>query len=102
MALLVTPGQKVVYVYVPGRTANHPRPGPHAPGLRPAGHTPELVPDLRVLTNYQAGLISDRMRLINLLRDLLVGICPALKRAFSYSSAKDPVLMPTLSRGQGR
>ncbi len=24
------------------------------------------------------------MRLINLLRDLLVGICPALKRAFSY------------------
>ncbi len=68
--------------------------------MRPKGFavldTPaELVSTLRVLTNYRADLIADRVRLINRLRDLLVGICHALERAFDYSAAKGPVIMLT-------
>lgn len=54
---------------------------------------PEVVTTLRVLTDYRADLIAGRVRLINRLRDLLVGFCPALGRAFDYSAAKGPVLM---------
>jgi transposase len=35
------------------------------------------------------------VRLINRLRDALVGICPALERAFDYSAAKGPVVVLT-------
>jgi transposase len=61
----------------------------------PLDTPPELVSTLRVLTNHRADLIADRVRLINRLRDLLVGICPALERAFDYSAAKGPVVMLT-------
>lgn len=50
---------------------------------------------LRLLTAHRADLIADRVRLINRLRDALVGICPALERAFDYSAAKGPVVMLT-------
>ena len=56
---------------------------------------PEVVTTLRVLTDYRADLIAGRVRLINRLRNLLVGFCPALGRAFDYSAAKGPVLILT-------
>ncbi|AEY85346.1 IS116 transposase [Streptomyces hygroscopicus subsp. jinggangensis 5008] len=55
----------------------------------------EAVADLQLLTAHRADLIADRVRLINRLRDVLVGICPALERAFDYSAAKGPVVMLT-------
>lgn len=113
LALLIAHGQQVVYV--PGRTVNRMsgtyrgegktdakdarviadqvrmRPKDFAPLSTP----PELVTTLQVLTHYRADLIADRVRLVNRLRDLLVGICPALERAFDYSAAKGPVVMLT-------
>lgn len=113
LALLVAHGQHVVYV--PGRTVNRMSGAYQGEGktdakdarviadqarMRPKGFAaldtpPELVTTLRVLTNYRADLIADRVRLINRLRDLLVGMCPALERAFDYSAAKGPVVMLT-------
>ncbi|MFE2551947.1 IS110 family transposase [Streptomyces sp. NPDC059355] len=112
LALLVAHGQQVVYV--PGRTVNR-MSGAYRGEAKtdakdalviadqarlwrdfaPLDTPPELVTTLRVLTNYRADLIADRVKLINRLRDLLVGICPALERAFDYSSAKGPVVLLT-------
>ncbi|MFG2887902.1 IS110 family transposase [Streptomyces sp. NPDC048297] len=112
LALLIAHGQQVVYV--PGRTVNRMSGAYRGEGktdakdarviadqarmrrdFAPLDTPPELVSNLRVLTNYRADLIADRVRLINRLRDLLVGICPALERAFDYSAAKGPVVMLT-------
>ncbi|WP_330351021.1 IS110 family transposase [Streptomyces sp. NBC_00582] len=112
LALLVAHGQQVVYV--PGRTVNRMSGAYKGEGktdakdarviadqarmrrdFAPLDTPPELVSTLRVLTNHRADLIADRVRLINRLRDLLVGICPALERAFDYSAAKGPVVMLT-------
>jgi transposase len=112
VALLVAHGQQVVYV--PGRTVNRMTGAYRGEGktdakdarviadqarmrrdFAPLDTPPELVSTLRVLTNHRADLIADRVRLINRLRDLLVGICPALERAFDYSAAKGPVVMLT-------
>ncbi|MGW0204835.1 IS110 family transposase [Streptomyces sp. NPDC003233] len=113
LALLIAHGQQVVYV--PGRTVNRMSGAYRGEGktdardarviadqarMRPkdfaALDTPaELVTTLQVLTNYRTDLIADRVRLVNRLRDLLVGICPALERAFDYSAAKGPVVMLT-------
>ncbi|MYT19947.1 IS110 family transposase [Streptomyces sp. SID7760] len=112
VGLLVGHGQQVVYV--PGRTVNRMTGAYKGEGktdakdarviadqarmrrdFAPLDTPPELVSNLRVLTNYRADLIADRVRLINRLRDLLVGICPALERAFDYSAAKGPVVMLT-------
>jgi transposase len=112
LALLVAHGQNVVYV--PGRTVNRMSGAYAGEGktdakdariiadqarmrrdFAPLNTPPELVSTLRILTSYRADLIADRVRLINRLRDLLVGICPALERAFDYSAAKGPVVMLT-------
>ncbi|GHE34876.1 IS110 family transposase [Streptomyces capitiformicae] len=112
VALLVMHGQQVVYV--PGRTVNRMSGAYRGEGetdakdarviadqarmrrdFAPLDAPPELVSTLQVLTNYRADLIADRVRLINRMRDLLVGICPALERAFDYSAAKGPVVMLT-------
>jgi transposase len=112
LALLVAHGQQVVYV--PGRNVNRMSGAYRGEGktdakdarviadqarmrrdFAPLDTPPELVTTLRVLTNYRADLIADRVRLINRMRDLLVGICPALERAFDYSAAKGPVVMLT-------
>lgn len=112
VALLVAHGQQVVYV--PGRTVNRMTAAYKGEAktdakdarviadqarmrrdFAPLDTPPQLVSNLRVLTNYRADLIADRVRLINRLRDLLVGICPALERAFDYSAAKGPVVMLT-------
>ncbi|MET7666459.1 IS110 family transposase [Streptomyces sp. NPDC005463] len=110
LALLVAHGQSVVYV--PGRTVNRMTGAYKGEGktdakdarviadqarmrrdFAPLDTPPELVAALKVLTHYRADLIADRVRLINRLRDLLLGICPALERAFDYSAAKGPVVM---------
>jgi transposase len=112
LALLVAHGQQVVYV--PGRTVNRVSDAYRGEGktdakdarviadqarmrrdFTPLDTPPELVSTLQLLTNYRADLIADRVRLINRLRDLLVGICPALERAFDYSAAKGPVVLLT-------
>ncbi|MEV5646386.1 IS110 family transposase [Streptomyces flaveolus] len=112
LALLVAHGQQVVYV--PGRTLNRMSGAYRGEaktdakdaqviadqarmrrGFAPLDTPPELVTTLQLLTNYRADLIADRVRLINRLRDLLVGICPALERAFDYSGAKGPIVMLT-------
>ncbi len=112
LALLIAHGQQVVYV--PGRTVNRMSAaykGESKTDARdarviadqarmrrdfaPLDTPPELVSTLQLLTNYRADLITDRVRLVNRLRDLLVGICPALERAFDYSAAKGPVVMLT-------
>ncbi|QKV91270.1 IS110 family transposase [Streptomyces sp. NA02950] len=113
LALLIAHGQQVVYV--PGRTVNRMSGAYRGEGktdakdarviadqarmrpkdFAPLNTPPELVTTLQVLTNYRADLIADRVRLINRLRDLLVGICPALERAFDYSAAKGPIVMLT-------
>jgi transposase len=112
LALLVAHGQQVVYV--PGRTVNR-MSGAYRGEAKtdakdarviadqarmrrdfaPLGTPPELVSTLQLLTNCRTDLIADRVRLINRLRDMLVGICPALERAFDYSAAKGPVVMLT-------
>ncbi|MEU6611694.1 IS110 family transposase [Streptomyces shenzhenensis] len=112
LALLIAHGQQVVYV--PGRTVNRMSAAYKGEGktdardarviadqarmrrdFAPLDTPPELVSTLQLLTNYRADLITDRVRLVNRLRDLLVGICPALERAFDYSAAKGPVVMLT-------
>ncbi|PBC92825.1 MULTISPECIES: IS110 family transposase [Streptomyces] len=112
LALLIAHGQRVVYV--PGRTVNRMTGAYRGEGktdakdalviadqarmrrdFAPIETPPELVSALQLLTGYRRDLIADRVRLINRLRDLLVGICPALERAFDYSAAKGPVVMLT-------
>ncbi|WP_326782826.1 IS110 family transposase [Streptomyces sp. NBC_00151] len=112
LALLIAHDQQVVYV--PGRTVNHMSGAYRGEGktdakdarviadqarmrrdFAPLTAPSELITALQVLTRYRADLIADRVRLINRLRDLLVGICPALERAFDYSAAKGPVVMLT-------
>ncbi|MER5595994.1 IS110 family transposase [Streptomyces sp. NPDC002265] len=112
LALLIAHGQQVVYV--PGRTVNR-MSGAYRGEAKtdakdarviadqarmrrdfaPLETPPELVSTLQLRTNHRADLIADRVRLINRLRDMLVGICPALERAFDYSAAKGPVVMLT-------
>ncbi|UQA97185.1 IS110 family RNA-guided transposase [Streptomyces halobius] len=112
LALLVAHGQQVAYV--PGRTVNRATDGYRGEGktdakdalviadqarmrrdFTPIKTPPELVSTLQLPTAYRRDLIADRVRLINRLRDLLVGICPALERAFDYSPAKGPVILLT-------
>ncbi len=113
LALLAVHDQHVVYV--PGRTVNRMSGAYRGEGKTDARDArviadqarmrrkdfarldtpPELVSALRILTNYRADFIADRVRLVNRLRDLLVGICPAAERAFDYSAAKGPVVMLT-------
>lgn len=112
LALLVAHGQQVVYV--PGRTVHRMSGAYRGEGktdakdalviadtarmrrdFAPLGIPDETVATLRLLTAHRADLIADRVRLINRLRDALVGICPALERVFDYSAAKGPVVMLT-------
>lgn len=112
LALLIAHGQQVVYV--PGRTVNRMSGAYRGEGktdakdalviadqarmrrdFAPLSTPPELVSTLQLLTNHRADLVADRVRLINRLRDLLLGICPALERAFDYSRAKGPVILLT-------
>lgn len=112
LALLIGQDQNVVYV--PGRTVHRMTGAYRGEGKTdakdarviadqarmrrdfvPLRTTPELASTLQLLTGYRRDLMADRVRLINRLRDLLVGICPALERAFDYSAAKGPVVLLT-------
>ncbi|WP_328504757.1 IS110 family transposase [Streptomyces sp. NBC_00457] len=112
LALLIANGQSVVYV--PGRTVNRMSGAYRGEGKTDAKDAlviadtarmrrdftllslpDETMANLQLLTAHRADLVADRVRLINRLRDALVGICPALERAFDYSAAKGPVVMLT-------
>ncbi|MFF0638002.1 IS110 family transposase [Nocardia sp. NPDC004151] len=112
LALLIAEQQHVVYI--PGRTVHRMTGAYRGEGKTDAKDarviadqarmrrdfatitaTPELMSTLQMLTSYRRDLIADRVRLVNRLRDLLVGVCPALERAFDYSSAKGPVVLLT-------
>jgi transposase len=53
----------------------------------------QVVGDLQVLTAQRADLMSDWVRGVNRLRDLLASIFPALERAFDYSSRSPLILL---------
>lgn len=61
--------------------------------LSPVTATDELVVELRMLTSHREDLMADWVRGINRLRDLLVGIFPALERAFDYSTRSALILL---------
>jgi transposase len=47
------------------------------------------------LTAHRTDLITDRVRTLNRLRDVLTGMFPALERAFDYSARKGALVLPT-------
>ncbi|WP_068329938.1 IS110 family transposase [Janibacter terrae] len=98
LALLAAHGQRVRYV--PGRTVNQmasayrgeaktdARDGyVMAETLRHRGDLAEvevatsLVTELRLLVTHRTGLVGDRVRMVNRLRDVLSGYFPALERS---------------------
>jgi transposase len=110
LAILLTSGQKVVYV--PGRVvhgmaqvfrgegktdakdariiADTARMRRDLTELTPAD---ELVVELTRLTSYRADLMADWVRGINRLRDLLTSIFPALEASFDYSARSALILL---------
>ncbi|WP_432187543.1 IS110 family transposase [Streptomyces sp. Tue6028] len=54
-----------------------------------------LAADLSLLTAHRTDLITDRVRMLNRLRDVLTGIFPALERAFDYSDHKGALVLLT-------
>lgn len=101
LALLLAHDQEVVYI--PGRTVNRMSgafAGDHKTDAKDAQTiaetarmrsdfralelAPDLVGELSLLTSYRSNMTADRVRMINRLRELLVGICPALERAFEF------------------
>lgn len=110
LALLLGHDQPVVYI--PGRTVNRmsgafrgdgktDAKDAHViaetarlrPDFRELALSPELVGELDLLTSHRRDLTADRARMVNRLRDLLVGICPALERVFAYTSRPGLVLV---------
>lgn len=53
----------------------------------------ELVIELSLLTGHRADLMADWVRGVNRLRDLLTRVCPALERAFDYSTRSALILV---------
>ncbi|WP_031185630.1 IS110 family transposase [Streptomyces sp. NRRL F-5635] len=112
LTLLIGHGQSVVYI--PGRTVNRMSAAYRGEGKTDAKDAlviadtarlrrdfatlslpDEQVATLQLLTAYRADLVADRVRLINRVRDTLVGISPVLERAFDYSASKGAVTMLT-------
>ncbi|MET7775024.1 IS110 family transposase [Streptomyces mirabilis] len=112
LTLLIGHGQSVVYI--PGRTVNRMSAAYRGEGKTDAKDAlviadtarlrrdfaslslqDEQVATLQLLTAHRADLVADRVRLINRMRDTLVGISPALERAFDYSASKGAVVMLT-------
>jgi transposase len=110
LALLLSSGQKVVYV--PGRVV-HGMAGVFrgegktdakdariiADTARMRGDLAELAPadelvvELTRLTSYRADVMADWVRGINRLRDLLTSIFPALEASFDYSTRSALILL---------
>jgi transposase len=110
LALLVTAGQRVVYV--PGAMVNRMSGAFAGEGKTDARDarviaetarlrrdltqisTPdELVVELSLLVGHRADLMADWVRGVNRLRDLLTRVFPALERAFDYSTRAPLILL---------
>jgi transposase len=110
LALLVTAGQRVVYV--PGRTVNRMAGAFAGEGKTDAKDariiadtarlrrdltelsTPnELVVELSLLVAQRADLMGDWVRGVNRLRELLTAIFPALERTFDYTTRSALILV---------
>lgn len=113
LAVLVAHGQEVLYV--PGRAVNR------MSGIYKGGEAktdakdahviadqarmrrdfqaisapPILAAELALLTEHRKDLVADRTRLYNRLRELLLGISPALERAFDWSGNRGAVILLT-------
>lgn len=55
----------------------------------------ELVTQLQLLVTHRADLVADRVRMVNRLRDVLLGYFPTLESAFDYSHSHSALLMLT-------
>ena len=110
LAILLTNGQKVVYV--PGRVVHGMAGVFRGEGKTDAKDariiadtarmrsdlteltaTDELVVELTRLTSYRADVMADWVRGINRLRDLLTSIFPALEASFDYSTRSALILL---------
>jgi len=124
LALLGAHGQQVRYV--PGRTVNR-MSGAYrgeaktdardayviAETVRHRGDLQEvdvpaaLVTELRLLVAHRTDLVTDRVRMVNRLRDVLSGYFPALERAFDYAHSRGALTLltgyqtPAAIRGRG-
>lgn len=113
LAVLLAHGQEVLYV--PGRAVNR------MSGIYKGGEAktdakdahviadqarmrrdfqhvatpPALAAELALLTGHRKDLVAERTRLYNRLRELLVGISPALERAFDWSKHRSTVALLT-------
>ncbi|GAA3597189.1 IS110 family transposase [Streptomyces osmaniensis] len=112
LALLAAHGQRVVYV--PGRTVNRmagayrgeaktdargayviAESARHRRDFAAIDVPAQLAADLALLTAHRSDLVADRVRMINRLRDVLIGVFPALERAFDYSAHKGALVLLT-------
>jgi transposase len=110
LALLAGCGQPVAYI--PGRTVNRMSGAYSGEGktdakdaaiiadtlrmrrdFRPVAAAAERASELGLLTSYRRDLVADRVRMVNRLRELLAGICPALERQFHYRRRPGLVLL---------
>ena len=111
LALLVTHGQQVLYIS--STMVNRAADGYRGQGKTDArdaaviadqarmrrGLTPlrvddELIVELRMLVTRRQDLVADRTRMLNRLRDQLLGVCPALERALDVTN-KGPLILLT-------
>ena len=53
------------------------------------------IRELALLSARRADLVADRVRMLNRLHDLLIGVAPALERAFEYSTHKGALVLLT-------
>lgn len=112
LALLAAHGQQAVYV--PGRTVNRmagayrgeaktdardayviAETARHRRDFATIDVPAQLAADLALLTAHRTDLVTDRVRMINRLRDVLTGMFPALERAFDYSAHKGALVLLT-------
>ncbi|CAM4528971.1 IS110 family transposase [Nocardia ninae] len=110
LALLAATGDRVVYV--PGRLVNRMAGAFAGEGktdakdartiaetarmrgdLAPITSPDQIVTDLKVLVARRENLMSDWVRGINQLREMLASIFPALERAFDYSTRSALILL---------
>ena len=113
LAILVANGQHVLYV--PGRAVNR-MSGIYRGGeaktdakdahviadqarmrrdFQAVSAPPMLAAELALLTEHRKDLVADRTRLYNRLRELLMGISPALERAFDWSKHRGALVLLT-------
>jgi transposase len=112
LAILVAHGQQVLYV--PGRAVNRMSGAYKGEAKTDAKDAlviadqarmrrdfqavtapPELTAQLALLTSHRGDLVAERTRMYNRLRELLLGISPALERAFDWSKHRGALILLT-------